>query len=203
MIADAVDSPELADFDKTRESLRKNVANSEKTRHIEISSVVFLQLLHDIGGTFVWSDGPNRGDKFSTIFEALATQLPEYGDLGTMQKGDFISENASCLKTGFRAAREWLSHWHGRTIYLVPQYNESAKPTVLTIVGSYKLENGKTAAEMQTLRERKMVRGQVRSSAYRMISANGGDKDAAMNIIAEELNAISDLIDTTRQLTAD
>lgn len=182
---------EVRGFNQTLTRLSRKVGDTEKNRRIETCAVVFLRLLHDLGGTFVWEDGPNRGHKFSDIWKALATKMPGFDSLGWEEQHEHVQEYAPRLKAGFYGAREWMTEWYGTTIYLVPHIKESGPLTVLTFMGDHKLEGaGITAAEMQTRRDRKMAQGQVRASAQRMVSANGGDRHKAMNVISEILVSV-------------
>lgn len=154
--------------------LQTRVGDSDKKRKVEVKAATFLAVLSNyLNGTFVWKDGPKEGDKWSTIFEALAADMPEVKvqQMGHRALMDHVDETAPRLKSGFYAARQVLEKWFGHTIYSVPQHEEASVHTVLTIDPDFRLEGGKTAAEMQTMRDVKLAEGQVKASSARLATA--------------------------------
>lgn len=166
--------------EKTKHDLETQVGNTERKRHIEITSVLFLQtLIDECEGTFVW-EGPRMGDKHRNVFEALAAQMPAFQGKGLQERAQFVEETGPKLRQGFNGARKWLAMWHTATVYCVPQNHESSIQTVLTLDPDYRVECGRTAAEMQTERDFKLAAGQVRASAMRLVASSDDKKANAL-----------------------
>jgi hypothetical protein len=175
---------------KTLHILETKVGNSERSRHIDVNGAFFLRTLLDIGGTFVWEDGPKKGDQFANVFEALATQTGGYTGLGLMARAQHVEEYAPRLRSGFYSARKWMQFWFLDTVYSVPQNRNSNLPTVVTINQDFVLECGATAAQMQEERDIKLAEGQVLASARRMVSTL---KSPAL--VIEKIQAIMQRLD--------
>lgn len=191
-----VDKSYLNSVRKTRNSLETKVGETNKHRNLEIDAVLFLRVLEQIGGTFVWSDGPRNGDKFANIFEALATKIPGYDEKGLLDKGAHIEEYAPKLRHGFYSARKWLDHWYNEVIFNVPQLQESSIPTVLTFDPAYVLDGGLTAAEMQAKRDFKLANGQIIASARRLAASTKEKetvKDKLSTIVGHAVAALEDM----------
>lgn len=175
--------------EQTRHDLQTQVGNTDKKRHIEITSVLFLQtLIDECEGTFVW-EGPRLGDKHRNVFEALAAKMPAFSGMGLQERAQFVEETGPKLRQGFNGARKWLAMWHTATIYNVPQNHESSIQTVLTLDPDYRVECGRTAAEMQTERDFKLAAGQVRASAMRLVASS--DDRKANELIQQIMRQVS------------
>lgn len=180
----------LNNANKAREDLKTTVGNTERKRRIEVNTVVFLKtLIDECGGTFVW-EGPRKGDKHATIFEALSAKMPGYGEMSLRGKNEHIDDVAPKLRYGFNGARKWLAEWFNATVYCVPQNNESSFQTILTLNPNFVTECGRTAAEMQTTRDYKLAFGQMKASAMRIVaSADDQQADSALDKLVVEVKA--------------
>jgi len=172
----------LSNAHKAERSLATRVGRTERERHKEIAAVLFLRLMKQLGGTFVWADGPKQGDKHATVFEALVAEMDAFKGLPLKEKGDFIEENEPKLKAGFYAARRWLAEWYADTVFCVPQDEESHLPRVITLDPGYVLACGKTASQMQNERDRKLATGQIRSSSRRIFAVTRSKDDTRLQI---------------------
>jgi hypothetical protein len=165
---------------KTLSSLSTKVGNLERERRYEIAAVLFLKLMQQLGGTYIWKDGPKRGWKFADVFQALAAEMQAFEEKSLKEKSDHVEEYGPKLRTGFYAARRWLSEWYGETVFCVPATTESGVLTVITLDHGLHLGDGSesaiTAAQMQQLRDEKLAKGQLTASAKRM---NAATKDKA------------------------
>lgn len=172
------------DAAKTLHNLESKVGNTERNRHADISAVLFLQTMANLNGSFVW-EGPKQGWKVSNVFEGLATKMPEFDNLGLLEKSQHVEEFAPQLRAGFYGARKWLDKWYLGTVYAVPQHSEASVATVITLDSEYVLECGKTAGQMQAERDFKLADGQVRASTRRL-AASVKNKDD----VRDKLNQI-------------
>jgi len=168
---------------------RSRVGNTNKTRHKLLLGVIFLERLRSCGGSFFWADGKNRGDKLADIWQALSQTSPEYADKSLVDKGHYVSEEGSKLRSGFYQAREWMQT-RGETIYLIPSHSESGVYTILTFDPNYETPSGKTAGQMQVEREEKLLGGQMRASFRRVASVSRGDIKAPMALINSIIDEI-------------
>jgi hypothetical protein len=196
---------------RTQHDLEAKVGNTERKRHMEINSVLFLRtLVQRCNGTFVWEE-PKSGDRHDNIFEALSTLVagaPDkkgargYNDLSLREKNEHIEEIAPKLRHGFNSARKWLAQWYGATVYCVPQHNESSIQTVMTIDPNFVLANGRTAGQMQEDRDYKLALGQMKSSALRAVASSGdGQADSLLGRIMDGVReALAQELDERQQL---
>lgn len=173
---------------RTQHDLETQVGNTERKRRIEISSVLFLKtLIEQCEGTFVW-EGPRQGEQHANIFEALAARMPAYLGLGLRAKNDHIEEYGPKLRQGFNGARKWLAEWFTATVYCVPQNNEASIQTVLTLNPRYRVECGRTAAEMQAQRDYKLAYGQMKATAMRVVASSGDEQ--ANNLLGKIMEQV-------------
>jgi len=176
---------------KALQSLTSKVGNLDRERHKEISAAAFLRAMQRLGYTFIWEDGPNGGNKYSDVFQALAATMPEFDEKSLIEKSEHVQEYGPRLRAGFYAARKWLDKWYEETVFCVPRHTESGVLTVITLNRDFHLGDGTpaalTAAQMQQLRDEKLATGQVSASAKRM-SAATKDKGA----VRTRINAIVD-----------
>lgn len=157
------------------DSLTHKVGNLERERHTEISAVLFLRVMERLDGTFIWRDGPKRGNKYADVFQALSAEMPEFGEKSLVEKGQHVQEFGPQLRAGFYAARKWLGTWYEDTVYCVPQNTESGILSVITLDRDLRLGDGSdsapTAAGMQQMRDEKLASGQLSASTKRMNAA--------------------------------
>jgi hypothetical protein len=174
---------------KTLDSLSRKVGNLDRERHTEISAVLFLRIMERLGGTFIWEDGPKRGNKYADVFQALAAEMAEFTEKSLIEKAEHVQEYGPKLRSGFYNTRKWLSAWYEDTVFCVPRHSESGVLTVITLDPDLRLGDGSetsiTAAQMQQLRDEKLATGQLRASTRRM-NAAARDK----TVVRDRINLI-------------
>ena len=169
------------DAAKTLHNLENKVGDTERKRHTDITAVLFLQTMSNLGGSYVW-EGPKQGYKLSSVYEGLATSMPQFEMLGLLEKSAHVEEYAPKLRAGFYAARKWLDKWYLGTVYAVPQHSEASVATVITLDADYVLECGKTAGQMQAERDFKLADGQVRASTRRLAASVKNKDDVRLKL---------------------
>jgi hypothetical protein len=181
---------------KALHSLTTKVGNMDRERHSEINAVMFLRTMERLNGTFVWKDGPKRGNKYNDVFQALAAEMPEFAEKSLIEKSEHVQEFGPRLRSGFYATRKWLTAWYEDTVFCVPSNKESGVLTVITLDREQRVrlkddgtpdETSPTAAEMQQIRDEKLAIGQVSASAKRMRAAT---KDKT--VVKSRISAIVD-----------
>lgn len=157
----------IASADIVLHRLKTKVGYTERNRHIDLNATILLTELRRHGGTFYWRDGPNAGDKFDTIWEAMAAAMPGFLDLDWRRKHEWVEEYSLKLKHGFPKAREVLMDRAKINIYYSTTYR------VITLDKNYQLPNGKTAADEQYEQDAKRVNGQLNASINRAFASEG------------------------------
>lgn len=156
------------------------------------------EVLLSSNGTYVWDlDDPQNGSGiFDSIYEKLAADI--HAPMGSVRtRVEVAQERAHEARAGITALAKWLDEQWGIPLYRCNPSGTGKKITVVTINPDFVVneDTGETASELQQVRDRKAVAGQLNSSFKRLgrergeAYARGVLEEAVRGVLADSLPA--------------